>query len=117
MDNDSLINLSKRINKYVNARDWEQFHTPKNLIMAISGEVGELNSLVQWENNSRIFSDMTLRFEKMPYEMADILIYLIRLADQLEIDLIEAANMKINTIDKRYPVDQFKGLADKSDIK
>lgn len=117
MDNDSLNALEKRIDDYVEARDWDQFHTPKNLIMAINGEAGELASFVQWFNNSKIFQDKELRFNKLPDEMADILIYLVRLAKILEIDLIEAANLKIDTIDKRYPVDRFKGIADKSDIK
>jgi len=115
MDKDSIQNLSNRITEYTDAREWEQFHTPKNLMMAINGEAGKLASLMQWENNSKLFRDIDLK-SKVETKMADILIYLSRLSDVMEIDLIEAGNCRINTIDKRYPVDKCKGRSDRSEV-
>jgi len=114
MDNDSLNELCKRLEKFRDDRDWDQFHTPKNLIMAINGEAGELASKVQWISNSNIFMDRNIRFSELPAEMADIFIYLVNLANTLEIDLIEAANLKIDDNETRYPVDIYKGISDKA---
>lgn len=117
MDKDTIQHLINRINKFRHERDWDQFHTPKNLILAINGESGELAAKVQWLNNANIFMDRDLRFSELPAEMADIFIYLLNLAEVLEVDLIEAANNKIDDNERRYPVDIFKGIAEKSDIK
>jgi len=113
MDNDTLQALENRINDYVEAREWDEFHTPKNLAMAINAEAGELAGYLQWVNNSSVYNDELLQ-HRIQSEVADILIYLIRFAGKCQFDLIEAANCKINSIDERYPVDLSKGNAIKS---
>jgi len=113
MDNDSLQTLCHRLEQFRDDRDWEQFHSPKNLIMAINGEAGELASVAQWRNNSEIFTDVKLQ-NQVTTEMADVFIYLVNLANVLEIDLIEAANLKIDDNGVRYPISKFKGIADKA---
>lgn len=110
---DTIDNLIDELIAFRDARDWEQFHTPKNLIMALNGEVGELNSLVQWLDNSQI-----MKYEirhSIGEEMADIFIYLINLANAMDIDLIHEANAKIMDNDARYPVEKCKGKSTKAD--
>jgi NTP pyrophosphatase (non-canonical NTP hydrolase) len=99
--------LTERQRDFVKARNWEPFHTPKNLVMALTGEVGELTELFQWltpEQAQRAGSDPELR-PKVADELADVLLYLIRLADTLGVDLIEAANAKIDRNEHRFPVE------------
>lgn len=101
----SLAELSTRLRAFAAARDWEQFHTPKNLAMALSGEAGELLSLFQWltpEQAAQAMSDPELA-ANVEDEIADVLIYLVRLADVLDVDLIKAANAKIDRNETRFP--------------
>ena len=108
---DSLENLRQRLAEFAAARDWDQFHSPKNLAMALIAESAELVEHFQWlsEDQSR-----TLPPEKLAaveHELADILIYLIRTADKLGVDLIGAAEDKIGINEQRYPVDRVRGDA------
>ena len=94
-------------------RDWEQFHTPKNLAMALSGEVGELVEIFQWltpEESASLDAD-SLRHTGD--ELADILIYLVRLADVLGIDLAAAVDSKMRANEARYTVEASRGTAQK----
>ena len=95
------------------ARDWNQFHSPKNLAIALSVEAGELLEHFQWlsDQASRTLPDDKL--DKVKEEMADVLLYLIRLADVLKIDLIKSADTKIEANAQRYPVDKSRGSAKK----
>ena len=99
----SIEDLQHRLTEFVAARDWEQFHTPKNLAMALSGEVGELVAEFQWmtaeEAQDAMRSDAA---ESIRMEMADVFIYLARLADILDIDLFEAAEKKIALNSERF---------------
>jgi dCTP diphosphatase len=106
---DSLQHLRLRINQFVNERDWAQFHTPKNLAMAMIVEAAELVEHFQWDTpiESQQLSDN--KHEAVSHELADTFVYLLRLAEVLNIDLIEAANKKIDLNALKYPVDKAKG--------
>ena len=96
------------------ARDWNQFHTPKNLAMALAGEVGELLELFQWltaEESAAVMSSP--HAQDVRDELADVLIYLVRLADVLDIDLIGAGFEKLEKNALKYPVEEVKGSAEK----
>lgn len=90
---------------FADARDWHQFHTPKNLVMALAGEVGELTALFQWltPEESVKWQDDPALAENVRDELADVMIYLVRLADVLGVDLLEAAEAKIDRNELRFP--------------
>lgn len=98
--------LVRAVREFADERNWEQFHTPKNLAMAIAGEAGELAAELQWVDGSAsrqlVRDDAELR-ERVAHEMADILIYLARLADVAGIDAIEAAHEKLGINQSRFP--------------
>ncbi|MDZ7821880.1 MAG: nucleotide pyrophosphohydrolase [Candidatus Marinimicrobia bacterium] len=109
----ALKNISEKLKKFTHERDWEQFHSPKNLAMALSVEVSEIIEELQWlteEQSSNLSKDKT---EKIRQEIADVFIYLIMLADKYDIDLINAAEDKIMINEKNYPVKRSKGNAKK----
>ncbi|TQJ04088.1 NTP pyrophosphatase (non-canonical NTP hydrolase) [Amycolatopsis cihanbeyliensis] len=100
-----MDDLARRLREFADARDWEQYHTPKNLVMALSGEVGELTALFQWltpEESATALEDPELRPEVLD-ELADVAIYLVRLADVLGVDLMDAARAKIARNESRFP--------------
>ena len=103
--------LRARIAEFAVARDWEQFHSPKNLSMALIAEAAELVEHFQWlsEAQSRDLSER--QREEVTLELADIFIYLIRIADKLGVDLTEAAWRKIDINESRYPPDKARGSA------
>ena len=105
--------LKQRLREFADARDWEQFHSPKNLSMALIVEAAELVEHFQWltEAQSRALGADKLR--EVEAEMADIFIYLVRLADRLGVDLMDAALRKIEVNDRKYPADKVRGKADK----
>lgn len=111
MPKDTLDNLNARLLSFARERDWEQFHSPKNLAMALAGECGELLEHFQWlsEEQSRTLDDDKKR--AVGHEMADILIYLIRLSERLQIDLLAAAEDKIAINEARYPAERVRGDA------
>ena len=108
-----LETLSLRISGFAAAREWEQFHSPKNLSMALSVEAAELLEHFQWltEEESRNLPAGKLR--EVESEMADVFIYLVRMADRLKVDLYAAAEHKLDDNELKYPVDQSKGNARK----
>ncbi len=108
---DELERLKTRLREFAAQRDWEQFHSPKNLSMALIGEAAELVEIFQWlsEQESRGLAPEALDSARM--ELADILIYTIRLADQLGVDLARAAWDKIELNEQRYPVELVRGKA------
>jgi len=111
----SIRELQERQRIFAKERDWEQFHTPKNLVMALSGEVGELTEVFQWltEEQSRSVIDDPKKMKQAEEEVADIFLYLIRLADKLGIDIIEAASDKIKKNEQKYPIEKSYGSAKK----
>jgi len=106
-----LIKL--RLRDFAKERDWDQFHSPKNFSMALIVECAELVEHFQWltDEQSKRLPEETL--EEVSLEMADILLYLIRLADKLDIDLIDVSKKKIELNAIKYPVDKSKGIATK----
>ncbi|MBP2705476.1 nucleotide pyrophosphohydrolase [Microbispora sp. RL4-1S] len=106
--------LAERLRDFARARDWEQFHTPKNLAMALAGEVGELVAEFQWltPDESRALDEAA--FGRVRSELADVTAYLVRLADLLDVDLIEAANAKLLENERRYDSDLYRGSARKA---
>jgi dCTP diphosphatase len=108
-----LLTLRDRLRAFASERDWDQFHSPKNLAIAISVEVGELLEHFQWisEEDSRSISDE--RIDEIGSEIADVLLYLIRLADKLGIDLLAVADRKIEANAVKYPVERARGNARK----
>jgi len=107
--------IQQRAKSFADARDWGQFHSPKNLAMAMAGEIGELIEHFQWltEEQSRQLDDQAR--EAVALEMADVLIYLLRMGDELGIDVLDAAERKIEANELRYPVEKAKGSALKYD--
>lgn len=94
-------------------RDWRQFHDPKSLILALVGEVGELAELFQWvpADQAQVKFSSGERQRRAAEEMSDVLIYLLGLADVLEVDLLYAARAKLAVSRSRFPVDTVKGTA------
>ena len=108
---DSLEALRARLARFAAERDWEQFHSPKNLSMALIAECAELVEHFQWISEAESRSLAPDRLEAVRLELADILIFLVRCADRLGVDLIAAANDKIAINDARYPADRVRGSA------
>jgi len=106
-----LEKYKQKIKQFADDRNWEQYHNPKNLSMALSGEVGELLEIFQWLNSeeSKNLSDKDHQSAKE--ELADIMIYLIRLSDKLNIDLEEAVQEKLKLNAEKYPVELSKDNA------
>lgn len=107
--------LRDELRAFASARDWEQFHLPKNLVLALTGEVGELAELFQWRTPAESEPealDEELR-AAVSDELADVLLYLVRLADVLDVDLADAARAKMVSNARRYPAAQVRGSADK----
>ena len=110
----SYRNLSNAIDAFTTERAWAQFHTPKNLAMALAGEVGELVEIFQWlsaEESAAVMSSP--RAQDVRDELADVLIYLVRLADVLDVDLIGAGFEKLQKNALKYPVEEVEGSAEK----
>ncbi|MCG6943609.1 MAG: nucleotide pyrophosphohydrolase [Thiohalocapsa sp.] len=108
---DSLDELSDRLLAFARARDWEQFQSPKNLSMALAGEAGELLEHFQWLTEEQSASLSPEKRRDVAHELADILSYLLRLAERLDIDLIAATDEKIAINERRYPADKVRGDA------
>lgn len=124
----SIEGLQKEIAKFATERDWEQFHTVKNLVLALVGEVGELAEIVQWKNETDIQKELKIDPEqklldaifgtdslsnRLQEELADIFIYLLRISTITGIDLISAAKQKMEENAARYTIERSKGNADK----
>ena len=112
---DALTDLRDAMRRFAAERDWDRFHTPKNLAMALSGEAGELIEHFQWLTAEESASLPAPVREEVALEMADVLLYLVRLGDVLGIDLAEAARRKIAINAGRYPAEQVRGRAVKYD--
>ena len=111
MPRDSLDDLSQRLLAFARARDWEQFHSPKNLAMALIAECAELVEHFQWLSEEQSYVLPAEKREAVALEMADILIYLLRCAERLDIDLVDAAYRKVAINEARYPADRVRGDA------
>src|SRR3954467_4875221 len=112
---DRLEQLRTRLAAFAADRDWDQFHNPKNLAMALSGEVGELVEHFQWLTFEEARALPAGTREEVALEAADVLLYLVRLCDKLGIDLAAAAWRKLAINAERYPVEKAQGSAAKYD--
>jgi NTP pyrophosphatase (non-canonical NTP hydrolase) len=108
---DSLARLDARLLAFARERDWEQFQSPKNLAMALAGEAGELLEHFQWLTEEQSANLDNAKRRSVAHELADILNYLVRLAERLDIDLLAAADEKIVINERRYPADKVRGDA------
>ncbi|GAA1312407.1 nucleotide pyrophosphohydrolase [Planotetraspora silvatica] len=109
-----LNQLAVRLQDFASARDWERFHTPKNLVMALAGEIGELVAEFQWLTPEESTSLEPATFDRVRSELGDVTTYLVRLADLLGIDLVGAANAKLDESERRYDADLYRGSARKA---
>ena len=113
MTDNLLTSLQHQLREFARARDWEQFHTPKNLAMALSVEAAELQEIFQWltpEQSAQLDDKQRAEAEA---ELADVLLYLCRLADVLNIDLAKAAAAKLQRNAEKYPADLVRGKSAK----
>ena len=105
--------LQQRLADFAAERDWEQFHSPKNLAMALAAEAGELVELFQWLTETESANLDSAQKQAVAHELADVLIYLLRLASRLDIDLNAAVPEKMRINAEKYPVALAKGSAAK----
>lgn len=109
MTTDEFEDLTLRLREFAEERDWDQFHSPKNLSMALIAEAAELVEHFQWlsQHESQVIQGDKL--EAVRHELADIQIYLIRIADKLNVDLLDAVEKKIEINEEKYPADKVMG--------
>lgn len=110
-----IDDLTGAVRAFADAREWARFHTPRNLILALAGEVGELASEIQWIPDEDIDHALSrpAKNAAVRHEIADVAIYVLRLADVLGINLAEAVTDKLRLNEQRYPVEQARGNARK----
>ena len=106
-----LEGIAERLREFARERDWEQFHTPKNLAASIAIEAGELQEVFQWLSDEQAPNLTAGQIARASDEVADVAIYLIRLADVLEVDLGQAIAAKIASNTVRYPADVVRGTS------
>ena len=104
-----MEDLIKNIRQFNKERDWEQFHSPKNLAMSLAIETAEVMEFFQWLTQEESSNLPTDKKKEISEELADVIIYLVNLSDKLNIDLLKAARMKIEKNRKKYPVTKAKG--------
>ena len=101
--------LKEEIKAFIQARDWEQYHAPKNLALALSVEAAEILEIFQWKGNDQPLTKGEI--ESLRQEIGDVLVYLLELADKYGIDIIQAARDKMVLNEKKYPAEKVKGKA------
>jgi dCTP diphosphatase len=117
MPSEDIAELQRTLREFARERDWEQFHTPKNLAMALVAEAGELAQVFQWltaDESARVME--SARDDEVEDELADVAIYLLRLADVLDVDLAEAVARKVARNRGRFPADAVRGRADAAPV-
>ena len=105
----SLGELRDHLRKFAAERDWDQFHSPKNLAMALIAEAAELVEHFQWLTEAQSTSLSAEKKAEVADEMADVLVYLVRLADKLDVDLLAAVEVKMEKNALKYPADKVRG--------
>lgn len=108
-----LNQLKNELRLFAEERDWTGFHAPKNLVMALNVEVAELMEHFQWLTEAQSARLDAKAHDEVQYELADVFIYLVRLADQLDIDIDAVVKEKIQRNRLKYPADRCKGSAKK----
>src|ERR1700722_1926058 len=110
---DPIEVLRGKLRQFAAERDWDKFHSPKNLAMALSVEAAELLEHFQWLSDAESAALAPAKRVKIREELADVLLYLIRLADKLDIDLATAATYKLSVNAQKYPVRKARGSSKK----
>ena len=107
----TIAELREMVRSFVDARDWRQFHSPKNLTMALSIEASELMEHFQWitPDASRVVGEDADKLEAVSEELADIFCYALAIANELEIDISQAMRDKMKKNEKKYPADEYRG--------
>ena len=108
-----LEDLRLALRRFAADRDWDQFHSPKNLAMALSVEAAELLEHFQWLSDAESSALTAEMHAKVSEELADVLLYLVRLADKLDVDLALAASEKLKVNAAKYPADKARGSSKK----
>lgn len=112
---DPIADLASRLRNFAAERDWDQFHSPKNLAAAMSVEASEVLEHFQWLTDEESGALEPGKRVAVAHELADVFLYLVRLADKLDIDLVEAAHDKIELNAQKYPAEHVRGSAKKYD--
>jgi len=105
--------LKERLRQFADERDWDQFHSPKNLAMALIVEAAELVEHFQWLTEEQSKTLQPQQLQQVQEELADIQLYLMRIADKLNIDLLDAANKKMDANAIKYPAEKVRGQSKK----
>ncbi len=113
MSEASLDQLKQRLRQFVSERDWDQYHSPKNLSMALIAEAAELVEHFQWLTEEQSENLTQEKLAEVELELADIQIYLIEMADRLQLDLMAAVEKKLALNAQKYPADKVRGSAKK----
>jgi dCTP diphosphatase len=113
VQHNDLEALTRAMRDFAAERDWDQFHSPKNLASALCVEAGEVLEHFQWLKDEESHELTTDKRHAVSLELSDVLLYLLRLADKLGIDLLDAANRKLALNAKRYPIELARGSAKK----
>lgn len=109
-----LENLRKEVAQFAKDRDWDQFHSVRNLVLAMIGEVGEVAEILQWTDDDKVTELLNVGGrERLAEELADVLIYLVRVADRSGVNLEQAVRDKLKSNDQKYPKDKSRGSAKK----
>jgi len=111
----TILQLRARVQKFVDDRDWQKYHEPKNLAMSIAIEASELMELFQWveETETDTITGKREKLSRMEEELADIMVYCLSLANVVNIDISRAIMNKIDKNERKYPPEQFKGTYEK----
>lgn len=110
---DSVEAIREALRRFVDERDWDQFHSPKNLAVALAVEAAELLEPFQWKTEEESASLAPQEREAIAEEVADVFLYLLRLSDKLGIDLLEASRRKLALNAAKYPVEKSRGRSTK----
>lgn len=109
----NIKDLILQLEQFINERDWDQFHSPKNLVMGLVSEIGELTEHFQWMTEEESGSLNLDKKQKVSEELADVFLYLLMISRKLDIDILKSASEKIKTNEKKYPVEKSKGSSRK----
>ena len=110
----NLDELRQEIAQFAKDRDWDQFHSVRNLVLAMVGEVGEVAEILQWVDDDRVSELLNSGGrERLAEELADVLIYLVRVADRSGVNLEQAVRDKLTSNNEKYPKDKSRGSAKK----
>ncbi|HAF44309.1 MAG TPA: nucleotide pyrophosphohydrolase [Gallionellaceae bacterium] len=113
MGDGSLDQIKEQLRRFAADRDWDQFHSPKNLSMALIAEAAELVEHFQWVTEEQSKSLPSEKLAEIEMELADVQIYLVRLADKLQLDLLAAVEKKLAINEKKYPASKVRGSSKK----